>query len=201
LLVVACILAELRHANCELNWGVFILLAFVGFFVVIVAPAIVWRAQRYKDAHGIRNEILIDLTAGTICCIMAIIWYYRFNGTLVRTPEGVYFDKFFAPRNWLVFFTTISHFTSVVYPISQLLPEWFKFRTRNEDRSSCHSGDRRGSQSSRTDRPNVPQTPEALEKLLRDPEAVEELVQLAVQDFSSENVLAYKEYLNLVDRL
>ncbi|KAI9275830.1 hypothetical protein BDA99DRAFT_588872 [Phascolomyces articulosus] len=204
ILVIVCILAEWRKVNCDLTWGVYMLLGFLAFFLTIVAPCVLWRSHRFKDAHGIRNEILIDMAAGIVCFIMTLIWYFFVTGTPVRSPGGNYYNKFFAPRNWLMFFTTVGYITSVVYPIWQLIPEnYFKFHHAGDEHSSHHNSlvGQGSIQSTHGGRPILTQTPETLEQLLRDPEAVNQLTQLAVRDFSSENVLAYKEYLKLVDRL
>ncbi|KAI8148841.1 hypothetical protein BJV82DRAFT_200370 [Fennellomyces sp. T-0311] len=193
IIVIVCVLFETKRLTCEDRWGVCILLSFVGFFIFIVAPSLMWRLKGYNDAHGIRNEILIDVVAGVIFSILTLVWYLKLNRP--RPRFGPHY-RYFAPRTWLVFFTTTAHLTSVVWPIWQLIPEWRKSRHDSEvPASAVASADESDADT------GLQQTPETLERLLRDPVAAGSLVRLAVQDFSSENVLAYKEYLRLVDCL
>ncbi|KAI7856622.1 hypothetical protein BDC45DRAFT_437256, partial [Circinella umbellata] len=192
--------------DCQVRWGVFLLLGFVGFFLLVVTPCVIWRSRRYKDLHGIRNEILIDAVTGIFCCILTSVWYHEINGLAIRSPSGSYYNRFFAPRNWLAFLTTVGHITSIVYPIWKLVPNRFFciLHFRRDDHSSHHSnvpGVIHSPRGANNDGPMLSQTPETLEQLLRDAETTKQLIELAVRDFSSENVLAYKEYLKLVDRL
>lgn len=179
---------------CESRWTIYPIVGYVTFFFVIVAPIICWKLRGKQDAHNIRNEIILNIVIGVPLFVLTLVWF-GFYGRRLSSPTGDYFRFFFPPRMWIVAYTTAAHVISVIVPLCYLVIE------------KCHPtspADR--SQSSILVRPNRQQqlleaTPETLENELRKAEALNKMGQLAVKDFSSENVLFYQSYLELLDKV
>ncbi|CEJ03157.1 hypothetical protein RMCBS344292_17145 [Rhizopus microsporus] len=120
-------------------------------------------------------------------------------------------SRVFAPANWVVFFTAIGHVISVVVPLLQYMPIRipcirhivFIKRRRAYANSSTENFDISRLAPRPTSSMSIPLelTMESLERALADPDLMHQLQDLAIRDFSSENLLFYERYLNLVDRL
>lgn len=232
LLVIVIILAivEVRgfHNNvmeCEGAWGIYVVVSFTAFFLVLVGPITAFCLRKYKDSYGIRNEIMVDIAVGIPCFVLTIVWYVIF-GARVVTPWGEYFQTYFAPRNWLLFFILASHIMTIVIPLLHLSSQWHHVHQgktnsvegssqppslasssnlpasiSNNDNNTDNRNNTRLSIRRRHRTTCLRQTPETLEYLLESPDTNEELMRIAIQDFDSENVVFYKHYLKLVDRL
>ncbi|KAI7885483.1 hypothetical protein K492DRAFT_190870 [Lichtheimia hyalospora FSU 10163] len=227
-IIIVCAVIEARGfrsdvMECEGAWGIYLVISFTAFFLVLVAPITAFCLRKYKDSYGIRNEIMVDIAVGIPCFILTIVWYTIFGQPLV-TPWGEYFKTYFAPRNWLIFFILASHIMTIIIPLLRLSSRWHHIhhgKAHSSDGSSqppslasstsnLHGNnnndfnDRNNTRHSIRRRHRITrlrQTPETLEYLLESPDTNEELMRIAIQDFDSENVVFYKHYLKLVDKL
>lgn len=229
-IVVVCAVIEARGfrtnvMECEGAWGIYVVISFTAFFLVLVAPITAFCLRKYKDSYGIRNEIMVDIAVGIPCFVLTIVWYEVFGDPIV-TPWGEYFKTYFAPRNWLIFFILASHIMSIVIPLLRLSSRWHHIHhgkthsfdgssqppslassssnlqdTANNDNNTDERNNTRRSIRRRHRITRLRQTPETLEYLLESPDTNEELMRIAIQDFDSENVVFYKHYLKLVDKL
>ncbi|KAG0175062.1 hypothetical protein DFQ28_002303 [Apophysomyces sp. BC1034] len=216
-LLIICAAGEIasvraRGNYCQYQWGNYLLVAFNGSFFLIIAPIIVWSLRGYKDAHGIRTEMLVDVAVSVPCFVMFIVWMILFE-----QPSGGYEDylyRTFVSGNWSVFFMTGCYIMSVVVPLSNTLC----IQLLKDMPTSRPIG--MGSTESLT---NIPQqddhineqptahigamtldfplelTAESLKNALVYRKTLACLRSLAIQDFSSENILFYETYLKLVE--
>lgn len=208
---VVCVIVEIyefrARRNCQDRYGVFVLTGFIAVFFTIIAPFILWNIRNVRDGHGIRNEIAIDVVTGIPCFILMLVWF-AVHGELKLSVSGSYYRTYFAPANWMAIFTTIAHITAIVAPLCRLMPV-----LRNQGRfASAPDVTYQDAVTQHTHhlsngRPTIVarrvsylrHTPDSLRVVLSTPELLDVLIELAVEDFSSENVLFYKRYLELLD--
>lgn len=184
--------------DCSIGRAVIILIAFFSFFIVFVVPFIIFYLKDNSDANGIRTEIRIVSAIGVPLFILYLVFL------IVVEPRahitGDFRSVAFLPANFLMLFTVIAHFLTIVIPVICYLPignkYWIKFRdwiSRN-----CNL-QKRPSLISSTFIPEL--SIESLERSLLNPEMMQRLQDLAIRDFSSENTLFYEKYLELEEKL
>ncbi|ORZ03466.1 hypothetical protein BCR43DRAFT_450894, partial [Syncephalastrum racemosum] len=210
-IIVVCIIVEIYQfraaRNCQDRYGVFVLTGFIAVFFIIIAPFILWNIRNVRDGHGIRNEIAIDVVTGIPCFILMLVWF-AVHGELKLSVSGSYYGTYFAPANWIAVFTTIAHVTAIVSPVCRLIP----VLRRQENFTSAPEVTYQDAVTQHTHHLNngrpsmigrsvsyLRHTPDSLRIVLSTPELLDVLTELAIEDFSSENVLFYKRYLELLE--
>lgn len=211
---VVCVCTEIfalrrRHPGCKAEWGIFVIAAVLGVFVLFT-PIIIWQLRRSKDLHGIRTELMIEVAVGIPCYILMLIWFGIY-GRLVPAATGSHYMHFFSPANWSIIFTSATHLTSVVFPLIQVLIHYRRTKhtaimQQNPGGAAAAANDEMDDGVSRIStrvdaKPCSLMQIRTLQQLLSDPDTVQELLQLSIQDFSSENILFYEAYLKLVDKV
>ncbi|KAF7729123.1 hypothetical protein EC973_004891 [Apophysomyces ossiformis] len=218
-LIVVCVAGEIsstrtKGSHCKFQWADYLLAAFNGMFFLFIAPIIVWSVRGYKDAHGIRTEMLVDVGVGIPCFAIFIFWMVRFDQPTDSLDEYLY--RVFLSENWSVFFMTACYVMSVVVPLSSTLSVHFlrdlptsrptiddtleslhglnERHRRLHEQPTIHVGD------NTLDFP-LELTAESLKNALVYKGTLLRLRTLAIQDFSSENVLFYENYLKLADKV
>ncbi|KAJ1665786.1 hypothetical protein IW140_003302 [Coemansia sp. RSA 1813] len=93
---------------CQLQWGFIPGLAIIGVYFFLVFPLILWRLWRYNDAYGIRNNLIVCDTIGSIIMILAIVW----NTTRLQLIQQKWPGFFFV---WL--YALLIHISSVFVPL------------------------------------------------------------------------------------
>ncbi|KAI9320474.1 hypothetical protein BX666DRAFT_1875131 [Dichotomocladium elegans] len=180
---------------CKDSWGLYLMSAFTFLFIAVCAPITFWRLYQFEDSYGIRNEILVDIAAGACCFALAFVWNALY-GRRSWSQNALFYKMYFAPRNWLFIFTTVAHIMSVIVPLLQLSHRWYKI---HREQNTAVRTER--AESYPTSRDSIQQTPSVLEHLLSKPEALDAMLELAVKDFSSENIRFYDQYMKLVDHV
>lgn len=224
IILVVAIPAEIRsmrtYGHCMLKWGAAALTFLYAIFIGIVAPFMLWYLRKNSDAHGIRTEIWIDAIIGIPFFILFVIWFKVAQTSPLST---FYVKTAYGPSCWAVFFTIVAHTISVVVPLIDYVPienkYWIRARSKvkqfyrkvtkqppNDLRTSIqlqieqlHNLDTHASVAGRVILPEL--SMESLERTLADPVMMNALQDLAIRDFSSENLLFYENYLQLQDKL
>ncbi|CEP08609.1 hypothetical protein [Parasitella parasitica] len=193
--------------TCNVRWGAGLLAGLYAFFICILVPFITWYLRNNSDAHGIRTEVLVDALVGIPFFILYLFWYILniYNSEAL----SIYISKTFGPANWVIFFTITAHCFSVVLPIIGYILMENKYWTRCQHKFkkistrivrflSCESTRRIDSEEAITGTAIMPElSMDSLERILADPDMVVQLQDLAIRDFSSENVIFYEKYLEL----
>lgn len=193
--------------RCLVRWGSGALVGLCGVFLIL-APFLLYRLKNNVDAHGIRTEIFVDVVIAIPFFALYFTWFF------LSAQEGVnlsfYVNKTFGPGNWVVFFTITSHFISVVVPViqyylpsdndilSRSVAKLKAFCNRRKPIGELETGTAANSEATPTFIPEL--SIESLERSLADPDLMLKLQDLAIRDFSSENVLFYDRYLKLEER-
>jgi hypothetical protein len=208
-----------KYGQCLEKWGASILVALYAIFIGGVAPFTLWYLRNNSDAHGIRTEIWIDAVIGIPFFVLYIIWF-----TIIQPTASMlfYVNKAYGPSNWVVFFTIVTHTITVVIPlIDYVLIEnkhWTHARrkvksiynriTKQPRYDSAapvplHVEQQRDQESEAAIATTiiVPElSMESLERTMTDPDMMNILQDLAIRDFSSENLLFYENYLKLEEK-
>ncbi|ORE10967.1 hypothetical protein BCV72DRAFT_198500 [Rhizopus microsporus var. microsporus] len=192
--------------SCNTTWGASVLLGMFGFFIAFLSPLIIYCLKDNPDAHGIRTELWIITFFGFPLFLLYAVFFFKI--TPVQADPTKYMSRVFAPANWVVFFTAVGHVVSVVVPLLQYMPIripcirhiFFIKRRRAYANSSTENFDISRLAPRPTSSMSIPLelTMESLERALADPDLMHQLQDLAIRDFSSENLLFYEKYLNLL---
>ncbi|KAI9486003.1 MAG: hypothetical protein EXX96DRAFT_447566, partial [Benjaminiella poitrasii] len=214
IVIPAEISAIRSFGTCNIYWGGGALVGYYGGFIVIVAPIILWKLRNNSDAHGIRTEIWIDIIIGIPFFLLFTLWF-SFNVTN-HSIFSFYTHILFDPDKWAAFFTIIAHVISVVIPVIQfLLVEnkcWSRLQSRlGKIRNSITKAIFLKKSTIRNTRAQIEEEAvlhsifntqlqpelsiESLERTLTDPEMLNQLQDLAIRDFSSENILFYESFI------
>ncbi|KAI8338835.1 hypothetical protein BD560DRAFT_299347, partial [Blakeslea trispora] len=191
---------SMSRDDCYLQWGVALLIGYFALFIGILSPFLLWYLRNCPDAHGIRTEIWINVIIAVPFFILLSIWY-GFEQT--SRSLKIYLHKIIGPGNWAACFTAISHIISVVIPLfqfyfadSQCLVRLRKLY--NKRRLSIHQSLVEYDLDFAYEPIFIPELSiESLEYALTQPHILEQLQDLAIRDFSSENILFYENYLRL----
>ena len=225
LVVALCAITEaviLPEIRCRDYYGNYLIMAVLGLFFVVLTPIIWWRLRDSKDLHGIRNEILIQLLVSVPCITMYVVWTGVFQGPYGDEPSVP--RVLFSPGNWAIIMTLAGHTFFIIIPL-------IRSYRKNKDLPSdpvdtgtydigrhdtiaslgslqqqfLSSSIRRDAQTNLPrlpgTRPHYELTKNGLEEALNDPDAVQNLEQLAAKDFSVENILFYRQYLTLQKKI
>ncbi|KAL0080490.1 hypothetical protein F4703DRAFT_1868958 [Phycomyces blakesleeanus] len=202
--------------RCYLKWGIYLCIGLAASFLLVVAPYIGWALRSEKDAHGIKRELLMEVSIGVPCFIIYIVWTFVFLPRSFIT--GTFTYLLFSSVNWIMFFVFICHLLSVVLPLVSTLNSRFfekfspilwgfwnsKVLLRKRNKANFHIKTRRifgivVNHRSLTVRYNLDMAPSSLEYVFNTPDLLKRLKQLAIEDFSVENVLFYEKYGQLCD--
>ncbi|GAN08808.1 hypothetical protein MAM1_0224d08324 [Mucor ambiguus] len=205
------LMAMQAYGACYVRWGSTLLVSLYAFFICILVPFMLWYLRNYSDSHGIRTEVWVDAIVGIPFFILYFVWFIL--NTYDYEALSIYVSKTFGPGNWVILFTITAHFCSVVFPIIAYIPIeskfWLQFQCKCR-KAVCrlqrflHYGsarkqrDAEGAMAAMSIIPEL--SMESLERTLADPEMMRQLQDLAIRDFSSENVIFYEKYLRLEEK-
>ncbi|KAI8977178.1 hypothetical protein BDF20DRAFT_873405 [Mycotypha africana] len=203
--------------GCYFAWGSITMICLYAFYICVMVPVMLWTLRHVSDAHGIRKEIWAD-------AVVSIPFFTVYAVRLSLTGYGhwsLVFDtlRVAGPGLFSVFFTMVAHFISVVVPVIEyFIPiEQNKYYNRLKAmllKYICCVKKRKLSNCSHITTANFQEQPQqqqpleqqaiipelsidSLELVLADHEMMEQLQVLAIEDFSSENVVFYENYLTL----
>ncbi|KAG2193896.1 hypothetical protein INT46_007273 [Mucor plumbeus] len=204
------LMAMQAYGTCYEQWGGGLLVALYAFFILILVPFMLWYLRNNSDSHGIRTEVWIDAIVGIPFFILYLVWYivniYNYEAV------SIYVSKRYGPVNWVIIFTVSAHFCSVVFPIIAYIPienkYWLTFQRKTKKFSikiirfiSCESTRKHDIEEAIAAMTITPELSiESLERTLADPDMMHQLQDLAIRDFSSENVIFYEKYLKLEEK-
>lgn len=197
IIVTIALPLDITHV-CTIRIGAAITIAFYVAFIVFIVPFILWYLKDNADAHGIRTELWIDSILGVPIFVIYLIFFLVLSPNVLILTE--YRHKLFTPGNWIAFYTAIAHILSVVIPVLSFLPIQNKYWIRLHDAVSrrCSLKRRHSNASTQESSACVPElSMDSLERCMSDPHLMRQLQDLAIRDFSSENLLFYEQYLQL----
>ncbi|CAO3700202.1 unnamed protein product [Rhizopus stolonifer] len=176
--------------RCDTTWGASVLLGMFGFFIAVITPSITYGLKDIPDAHGIRTEFWILALIGIPLFVLNAVFFFKLFPA--QSNPDSYINRLFAPANWIMFFTAAAHIVTVVVPLLEYA--WIKKRPRRIRRNSS-------TEHFDLSRPRLELTVESLQRALADQEMMQQLGELAIRDFSSENILFYEKYLELQQKI
>ncbi|OBZ83852.1 hypothetical protein A0J61_08098 [Choanephora cucurbitarum] len=191
---------SLARDDCYLQWGIALLISYFALFIGILAPFLLWYLRNCPDAHGIRTEIWINAVIAIPFFVLLVVWY-GFEQT--SKPLRIYPYKLIGPGNWAVCFTAISHIASVVIPLFEFYFADSNCVTKarklyNRRRLSVQQSLVESNLDFAYEPVFIPElSVRSLEYALTQPSILDQLQDLAIRDFSSENILFYENYLQL----
>lgn len=199
------------YGACNNRWGSTLLVALYAFFIGIMVPFMLWYLRNNSDSHGIRTEVWVDAIVGVPFFILYLVWFIL--NTYNYEALSIYISKAYGPGNWVIFFTITAHFCSVVFPIIAYIPienkYWLwclsKYRKgicKLQRLLGCGASPKQmDTEAAMAGVSIIPElSMESLERILADPEMMHQLQDLAIRDFSSENVIFYEKYLQLEEK-
>ncbi|KAI8981546.1 hypothetical protein BDB01DRAFT_794559 [Pilobolus umbonatus] len=176
---------------CDYRWASGVLVALYVIFLGGLAPAIFWYLRNVSDAHGIRKELWTDIILSTPFFILYIIETLRLKTN--ESLNNLYERTSFTPGIYIVVFLFICNTLSIVGPIVEYATSGNCSISKLMDRINHSIKKRKSVLRNNQLEYSVP----CLEKVLHDPHGINELQELAIKDFSSENILFYQTYLEL----
>ncbi|ORX73730.1 hypothetical protein DL89DRAFT_299119 [Linderina pennispora] len=93
--------------QCSFIWGLLPVFGIVAVFVLVISPVLLIKIWRFKDAFGIRNDLIICVVAGFICIVFSLIWELEMP-TVRKIWSGLFFM-------WAA--TILVHTSSVAIPL------------------------------------------------------------------------------------
>lgn len=186
---------------CTIRVGAALSIALYVIFIAFIAPFILYHLKDNADAHGIRTELWIDSILGIPIFVIYIIFFTVLSPNVLVLTE--FRHKLFTPGNWIVFYTATAHVLSVVMPILSLLPirNIYWIRMRDSIIKHCRLKKRTSNASALETSVCIPNlSMDSLERCISDPHIMRQLQDLAIRDFSSENLLFYEKYLELENK-
>ncbi|KAF1800446.1 hypothetical protein V8B55DRAFT_1599753 [Mucor lusitanicus] len=205
------VMAMQAYGMCYVRWGSTLLVTLYAFFIGILVPFMLWYLRNNSDSHGIRTEVWVDAIVGIPFFILYLVWFVL--NLYDSEALSIYISKTYGPGNWVIFFTITAHFCSVVFPIIAYLPienrvwlwcqcKYRKALCRLQRLAHCGSPPKQAdTEEAMTAASIIPElSMESLERTLADPEMIHQLQDLAIRDFSSENVIFYEKYLKLEEK-
>lgn len=198
------------YGGCNARWGSTLLVVLYAFFICILAPFLLWYLRNNSDSHGIRTEVWIDAFVGIPFFILYLVWFIL--NSYDYEALSIYVSKSYGPGNWVILFTITAHFCSVVFPIITYISienkYWLRFQCkykkavyRIQRLLCCGHPKPLDTDETMAAMSIIPElSMESLERTLADPEMIHQLQDLAIRDFSSENVIFYEKYLKLQEK-
>ncbi|CAO3625568.1 unnamed protein product [Mucor hiemalis] len=209
-----------QQGYCQQQRSIGLFIGLFAGFILIAIPFILWYLKDNGDAHGIRQELWIDAFLGIVMFIIYMVLFFTLQPEAFKAPILHYIK--FRPGNIPVMFTACAHIMSVVLPVIAFLPihnrNWVKFKNginkkftfkrgpilSSDNMSKANSLEETNDPSTSNSIADMDLVPdlsvESLERSLSDPEMLRQLQDLAIRDFSSENILFYEKYLHLENR-
>ena len=179
--------------SCSTRLGTIVLLCMVTFCQCIISPMLVFLLRNDRDAHNLRNELIAICGVGIPTSVLYLVWVtvippsVRFDGPRVRLYWG--------SINWIGLSQAAAHFITVTYP---LLESYGLCTCPCIRRAERYGRTRRKSSISLAHMLDC--TIGSLEYILAHPELLDHLKDIAVQDFSTENVLFCEQYSVLANK-
>jgi hypothetical protein len=170
--------------DCTSRAGTVVLLCFVSFFSCVITPLLILSIRKFADAHNVRNELIVIGCISVPTSIMYAIWIAVIPSSY--DPYSPRTRLYWGSINWIVLKQLAAHFITVTYP---LLASYGFFGFRKAMRRSSTSV----SDASAPHR-NFDCTMASLEYIVRQPELLDKMREVAVQDFSAEYVLFCEQY-------
>ncbi|KAJ2964803.1 hypothetical protein NQZ79_g360 [Umbelopsis isabellina] len=172
------------NKDCANQAGTIVLVCFVSFFSCVMTPALILSIRKFADAHNVRNELIVIGCISVPTSIMYVIWI-----TIIPSSYDPYSPRirlYFGSINWIVVKQLAAHFITVTYPL--LASYGFFGTSKSMRRSSSSLTD--ASAPHRVFECNMA----SLEYIVRQPELLDKMREVAVQDFSAEYVLFCEQY-------
>ncbi|KAI7896158.1 uncharacterized protein EV154DRAFT_402942, partial [Mucor mucedo] len=202
IVIIVTVVAPLEITQaCTIRVGAALSIAFYVSFITFVAPFILYYLKDNADAHGIRTELWIDSILGIPIFVIYIVFFTVLAPKVLVQAE--FRHKLFTPANWIVIYTAAAHILSVVIPVLSLLPiqNVYWNRLRNSVIKHCRLKKRTSNASALETSVCIPDlSMDSLERCMSDPHIMQQLQDLAIRDFSSENLLFYEKYLELENK-
>ncbi|KAJ1959698.1 hypothetical protein GGI12_004202 [Dipsacomyces acuminosporus] len=60
--------------SCGLFWGFIPVVIIIAIYLIFICPILLFQAWSFKDAYGIRTDLIICDTAGLLAFVMTVIW-------------------------------------------------------------------------------------------------------------------------------
>ncbi|KAI9285868.1 hypothetical protein BC943DRAFT_262892, partial [Umbelopsis sp. AD052] len=174
--------------SCSTRLGTMILLFMVTFFQCIISPILIWLLRHDRDAHNLRNELIAIFAVGIPTSVLYLVWVTVFPPAYSYTGPNV--RLFWGSINWIGLSQAAAHFIAVTYP---LLASYGLCTCPCIKRVKRFGRSRRRKSSISLAR-QLDCTTVSLEYILSQPDLLEHLKYVAVQDFSTENVLFCEQY-------
>lgn len=182
---------EPQDEDCATRLGTVILICLVTFFSCFVAPFLIWWLRHDRDAHNLRNELIAIFAIGIPTSVLYIVWITAIPSAF--HPEASHVRLYWGSINWILINQIAAHFISITYP---LLVSYGLCSCR------CIKQERMKSRSSSVNLHfELDCSLVSLEYILSQPELLEHMKNVAVQDFSAENVLFCEHYRILADKV
>ncbi|KAI8575991.1 hypothetical protein K450DRAFT_258851 [Umbelopsis ramanniana AG] len=180
--------------TCSTRIGTMVLLFMVTFFQCIISPVLIWLLRHDRDAHNLRNELIAIFAVGIPTSVLYLVWVTIFPPSISYNGPNV--RLFWGSINWIGLSQAVAHFIAVTYPLLASYGLCTCPCIKKVERYS-RTGRRKSSISvART----LDCTTVSLEYILTQPELLEHLKHVAVQDFSTENVLFCEQYSILANK-
>lgn len=170
--------------DCATKAGTIVLVCFVSFFSCVMTPALILSIRKFSDAHNVRNELIVIGCISVPTSIMYVIWITVIPPAF--NPYGPRIRLYWGSINWIVVQQVVAHFISVTYPLlaSYGLCGSAKYIRRSSSSITDTSAPHRIFEC----------TMSSLEYIVRQPELLDKMREVAVQDFSAEYVLFCEQY-------
>jgi hypothetical protein len=177
--------------SCSSRLGTIVLLCMVTSFQCIISPILIWLLRHDRDAHNLRNELFAITAVGIPTSVLYLVWV-----TVFPPGYGSNVRLYWGSINWISLSQAVAHFITVTYPLLASYGLCTCPCMRRVERFSRTR--RRKSSVSLTQMLDC--TTGSLEYILSQPQLLEHLKNVAVQDFSTENVLFCEQYNILANK-
>lgn len=179
--------------TCSTKLGTVVLLSMVTFCQCIISPILVFLLRNDRDAHNLRNELIAICGIGIPTSVLYLVWVTVIPPSSSSTGTSV--RLYWGSINWIGLSQFAAHFITVTYP---LFASYGLCTCPCIRRTETYSRTRRKSSISLSHMLDC--TMGSLEYILSHPELLDHLKNIAVQDFSTENVLFCEQYSILANK-
>ncbi|KAH8555249.1 hypothetical protein BGW37DRAFT_130388 [Umbelopsis sp. PMI_123] len=180
--------------SCSSSVGTIILLTLVTSFQCVLSPILIWLLRHDRDAHNLRNELIAICIVGIPMSILYLVWVTVLPPAYSSTTPKI--RMYWGSINWIGLGQAVAHVVTVTYPL---------LASYGLCTCSCmRIAKRLGGKGRRKSSVSLPYMLDcsmaSLEFIINEPELLEHLKQIAVQDFSTENVLFCEHYHILANK-
>ncbi|GAB5585645.1 hypothetical protein Unana1_00545 [Umbelopsis nana] len=185
--------------DCATRIGTIVLLCLVTFFSCIISPILIWLIRHDRDAHNLRNELIVIFAIAFPTSILYVVWVTALPSSFQPLatsfqPNASRVRLYWGSINWIAIQQMAAHFISITYPLLEsyglcsckCMRQPDKMKSRHNSIKPAFALD-----CSMT----------SLEYIISQPELLEHMKDIAVQDFSAENVLFCEHYQILADKV